>query len=153
MKTYKEFLEENLKKMGGLKKQIQKTADSKKELRFSKWGRDGHWHDTDDDHSQTHQEVEDDYYDAKHDHKKNVKKLQGLAKAVRKDPQGQQHMKDMVKKGKERQDAKRDRLRSDKLAVKKPISKYDTVDSGKRKGKLQKWKQDALIRDKRKFSK
>ena len=153
MKTYKEFLEENLRKMGALKRKMKDTMDSKKELRLSKLERDGHWHDTDDDHSQTHQEVEDDYYDAKHDHKKNVKKLQGLAKAVRKDPQGQQHMKDMVKKGKERQDAKRDRLRSDKLAVKKPISKDDIVNSGKRKGKLQKWKQDALIVKKRKFSK
>ena len=143
MKTYKEFLEENLKKMGALKKQIDKTAGSKIDLErsraihrdapqypgrslerdvFKKW-----YHDKDE-----------------RDHKRNVKKLQGLVKSVRKDPQGQQHMKNMVKKGRERWDAKTDRLRSDKLAQRIPTSKYDTVDSGERKGKLKKWKQDYL---------
>ena len=36
MKTYKDFLEENLKKMGALKKQIDKTAGSKIDLERSR---------------------------------------------------------------------------------------------------------------------
>jgi len=157
MKTYKEFLEENLKKMGGLKKQIQKTADSKKELRFSKWGRDGHW---DDGYGQTHQEVEDDYYDAKHDHRDNVHKLKKMTKDIRKDPRGQKHMGDMVKKGKQRAAIKKsgeDHLKQREKESKEPLKKNSyfpswssssrkflkkdvtpgtTMKSGPRKGKL-----------------
>lgn len=137
MKTYKEFLEENLKKMGALKKQIDKTAGSKIDLERS---RAIHKDSFGSDSSVRSLEHEKD----ERDHKKNVKKLQGLVKSVRKDPQGQQHMKNMVKKGKERWNAKTDRLRSDKLAQRIPTSKYDTSDSGERKGKLKKWKQDYL---------
>ena len=133
MKTYKEFLEENLKKIGALKKQIKKTADSKDEVRLSKWEMDGHW---DDGYGKTHQEVEDDYHDAEDDHLSNVIKTKKLAKDIRKDTRGQKHMGDMVKKGKQRSLAKRTNV--DPLAKKSPITKNELVSSGKRRGKLTK---------------
>lgn len=140
MKTFKDYLEENLRKMGALKKQLRKTTHSKDDVKYSKWAKDDHW---DDGYGKTQDEVERDHEEAKDDHFDNVRKTKSLVKDIRKDSRGQKHMKDMVKKGKQRAAAKRANV--DQLAKKSPMTKNQLVSSGKRKGKLTKYDQGRQI--------
>jgi hypothetical protein len=148
MKSYKEFLEENLKKMGALKKQIRKTADSKDAKAMA----------GDEFHYGGDREDAEKHYDAvRSDHEDNVHKLKKMVKDVRKDPRGQKHMGDMVKKGKQRAAIKKsgeDHLKRREKESKEPLKKDSywsssyqkylkkdvtpgkTMKSGPRKGKL-----------------
>lgn len=127
MKTFQEFLEENLNKLGALKTQLKKTSSSRSDLAGAE--RDLHHGDTD------YDDAKDYYNKTKKDHESNVQKTQNLVKQIKKHPEGSEHIKDMIKKGKERSQSKRTNV--DRLARNTNVkTKKDLVSSGKRKGKL-----------------